>query len=67
MGEDDALDHMKKALAESHPDISLDDILSKYKALADAEDAALQAELGLDEAKKESEKLEEDANEAEVS
>lgn len=36
MGEDDALDRMKKAMAESHPNLPWDDVIAKYNALVDA-------------------------------
>lgn len=47
MGEDDALDKMKKALAESHHTFAWDEAMASYKALVDAEDAALLTELNI--------------------
>lgn len=41
MGEDDALDRMRKALSEAQPELAWKDVMAKYKAMADAEDAAI--------------------------
>lgn len=54
-------------MAEYHPDLPWTDVLSKYKALANAEDAALMAELGMDEVdEEESEEVGEGANPVDV-
>lgn len=47
MGEDDALDRMKQGLAESHPTFAWGEGMASYQALADAEDAAVLAELNI--------------------
>lgn len=66
MGEDDALERMKKALVESQPSLPWDDVMGKYKALADTEDAAYLAVLGTYLSVEESEGAEEEANATEV-
>ena len=48
MGVDDALKRMKAALAKSHPSFSWSAAMESYKALQDAEDQALLAELNID-------------------
>lgn len=49
MGEDDALGRMKKALADFHPTLGIGRgrCPPSYQALANVEDAALLAELGI--------------------
>lgn len=47
MGEDDALDRMKKAFAESHPTFAWDAAMASYQVLANAEDAAILAKLNI--------------------
>lgn len=66
MGVDDALGRMKKALTEAQPGLSWEDVMAKYKALADVEDAAILGELGIGLSEDESENAEEGANPTEV-
>lgn len=47
MGEEEALERMKKALAKSHPTFAWDEAMASYIVLADAEDAAIVVELNI--------------------
>lgn len=48
MSEDEALDHLKKMLAESHPELAWFDVQSKYQMSVEAEDADIRAQMALE-------------------
>lgn len=62
MGEDEALDRLKKELAESHLKLAWVDVWSKYQASVEAEDDEVRAQMALDEEEDEDSKEAEGAN-----